>query len=288
MLKAMEYTPNAVFYRTELEKRFPQDLQKTIELNLLKQLPPDYVSYGLGPNPPYLVIRDDSGFQAINEEDPEEDPICLTEKDFIRYSLNITNFLKIVQQKNNLIGKPIQLHPRLYFIGEILCDEKSVAYVLVFVNDSPDLKTVVSEIPHLILNKYQNYIAVYPSQIPDVVERHRLENLKIRAILLPSDLCLPSPQSLLPDSLSSDFVVSETHVMWKGQRYPLTRSQSAVIRIIHKAHQSGMSYVSWEQIRNQLESYDLHPARISDVVKNSPLWKTLILNPKKGLYCLNI
>ena len=287
ILGKMEHTPNAVFYRRELEQGFPEGFQQALQDGLLIKVASNFKSYSYGLDTTYRVVQTDSGFEAIDEDEPETEPIPLSTSDFLRYRLNLDTFAKLVQNKNGLTGKPFQLNERLFFIGEAESEGKILAYVLVFVNDSPLLRSVVVEAPSLLSRSYHTIIAIYPNYLPDPAEQRRLEDLGIWSVLFDGDtFVLPSFQNLL--SLSSGFSITDSSVTWRGKEYPITQEQSAVIKILYEAYLLRNHYLAWKQIQARLESYHMYPARMSDVFKVSPLWNTLIIKTRRSLYSLNI
>jgi hypothetical protein len=283
----MEQNPSAAFYKNEIEEKFSADYQTALKNNLLLRLKPDYSSYWKD-NKLFRVVKNERGYEAI-DDDPEEEPIVLDESDFIRYNLSLESFCRYLQKGNSLAGNPSKLNDRLFFIGDIEKEGKSFAYVLVFVNKSTVLKSIVFTIPNLLSQTYDAIIAVYPGYTPDATERRQLENSKIWAVQFPSnDFVLPFPDVLTKQPSISGFSVTESSVTWRGTIYPITYGQYAVIKVLYSAHLSGSSSLRWVEIRNRLESYGHYPIRMRDVFKKSPLWKTLVENPEKSIYCLNI
>jgi hypothetical protein len=285
----MEQNPNAVFYRNELEKLSPEAFQQALKNKLLRRYEANYESYSSGLNTSYLVIQDEGRFEAINEDDPEADPIPLTSSDFARYKLDLEAFARIVQQENQITGKPYPLNNRLYFLGETEKEGKLIAYILVLVNESLESQSIIMEVPALIPRNYQGIIAVYPSHLPPLAEWRRLEDLNIRATTLTGDnFVLPPFKDLFRGTLSSDFAIKDSSVTWHGQEYPITPEQKAVLQILYKTYQSGSRYLKWREIQARLESYRYHPQRMRDVFRKSPsLMKKLIIRTNKDLYSLN-
>jgi hypothetical protein len=86
----------------------------------------------------------------------------------------------------------------------------------------------------------------------------------------------------LPFTHSSDY----RSINFNGQRYELTQKQATIIQILHKALAEGTPSIGKAQL---LEETQAETARMPDLFKNSPLWKTLIVGgERRGTYRLNL
>jgi hypothetical protein len=287
ILTRMEENPNTVFYRKELESLFVSDFQKALDNNLLRRIETDSDSYSHNLDTVYRVINDKYGYEAINEDDSEADPVPLSDGDLDRYRLDLVSLAKVIQKENGLVGTPHSLKERLFFLGESEQEGRLLAYVLVLVNGSPLMSSVVVEAPAILSLRYYAIIAVYPNSLPDTVEQRRLQNLKIWCIPLPRDTFVLQSFRIMTQE-SEAFSLSESVVTWRGNTYLLKRGQYAVLNILWEASKLGYPTLNWKQIKDRLTNYNLYPARMRDYFKDSPLWNTLITRPRKSVYGLKI
>lgn len=88
----------------------------------------------------------------------------------------------------------------------------------------------------------------------------------------------------LPFVCSNDY----TSVRLYGKRFLLAPRQAAVVEMLHHAHGSGAPELHWRQIKERLASLDYYPARMRDVFRNSPEWRSLVVSSGKGFYRLNL
>jgi Queuosine biosynthesis protein QueC len=88
----------------------------------------------------------------------------------------------------------------------------------------------------------------------------------------------------------SNFQYSEDYrsVQWNGQTFTFTSQQAEVIGMLHHAFKAGTRDLSWEQIQTRLNGIERYPARMSDIFKSSPAWRTLIITVRRGIYRLAI
>ena len=294
LLTQMEENPNAVFCGKELAERFPGAFQETIQKRLLRQVqtPPDSGYYDSGLNTPHLVVADAAGLEAIDEDDPETDPIPLTREDLARYALDLEAFAKAVQQANQLAGKPSPLTDRLFFLGESEKEGVLAAYVLALVNDSPGVRGILEGVPSLLPRACRSILVACPSHVVAPTEKRRLEDLGIRVALLQSDNCLllPSHDAVCQElsSTKSGFLLSDFSVRWRGQSFPLTQQEAAVIKMLYQAHRAGTPDLSWQHIQTRLSVLEMYPSRMRDVFRESPLRGTLVIRTGKNLYRLDL
>jgi hypothetical protein len=288
----MEQNPNAVFYGRDLERQFPEDFRQAIAERLIIRIPTNIDGYSGDDGTLRIVLETEDGFEAIDQDDPEAEPVSLNIEDLTRYKLNVEAYTKRVQEINKLTGKAMFISERLFFLGESRSENTAIAYVLAFINDAPIMKSVVASLLTLLPQTYNKIVAVYPKHSPTPTECRKLEDLGILAIGLRPDDCfaLPSFNSVIvePSSAKIAFRLSENSVEWDGKTYPLRKERYAVLKIMLEAHRAGEAYLAWKQIKERLVSFGLYPTRMSEIFKGSPLWKTLILRTNKNLYHLNI
>ncbi len=296
MLTRMEENPNAVFYGTELKTRFPEAFQQGIDSRLLRRLSTHLQSgyRDLGLNTTRLIVAEHGNIEAIDEEDPEDDPIPLTPDDLARYTLDLGVFALNVQQQNKLTGKPAPLTDRLFFLGEAESEGIIAAYVLALMNDSPGMDKILLELPSLLPAVYRRVLVACPSHTPAPTYRRQLEDLGIQVALLRPDnpLVLPSFGTPPQDSPSteSDFTHAPDFqwVRWRDREFTLTPQQATVVGMLHQAYRAGTPVLSWGQIQQRLSSIERYPTKMSDVFKRSPTWGTLVIKAAKGMYRLDL
>ncbi|MBI2868494.1 MAG: hypothetical protein HYX96_01555 [Chloroflexi bacterium] len=286
ILERMEENPNAVFYGKELQERFPESFNQAIADRLLRRLPTDFGSYGYG-HGSYLVIETESSFEALDEDDPEAEPIPLLAEDFAQYKLDLPVLAGLIQRANQLSGKPTPISERLFFLGDIDRDGVPIGYVLALVNASPITQAILLSLPALLSKSYRSMFAVCPSYVPAPPEVRKLEELGIGIVPLTKGFVLPSWEIAIV-SYSSDFLLSENSVRWRGQAYPLKPEQAAVLRMLYGTYKMGTPDVSWTIIQQRLITLQMIPSRMRDIFRDSPLWKTLVIQSGKGIYRLNL
>jgi 7-cyano-7-deazaguanine synthase in queuosine biosynthesis len=84
----------------------------------------------------------------------------------------------------------------------------------------------------------------------------------------------------------ADFLPSDDYrsAKWQGWEYTFTPRQAKVVKMLHQVWRAGVPTMSWNQIKERLNSY---PERMSDIFKKSPAWGTLVIEVGRGLYRLN-
>lgn len=288
ILSRMEHNPNATFSKYELKDRFPQEFQTAIQEGLLHRIASNPSNYRYE-GKTYYILRDQWGLEAINEDEPDDDPIPLTEEDLFMYRLDLNALALKIQEKNQLSEKPSAINHRLYFLGESASEDFPIPYILVLFNGSPDFRSTITEILLRMPRKYSKFVAVFPSYKPTLEEERHFEDLNIFTTNLGSHYALPSVDTIIQKNPQlSVFKLTPASVTWRTQTYSLTKSQYLVIDCLFRKYQSGTRHTSWNEICNYLESHDLHPSRLLDVFKRSPLWKTLIVSERRGVYYLDI
>ena len=74
-------------------------------------------------------------------------------------------------------------------------------------------------------------------------------------------------------------------VRFKGKRYPTTRYQAIMIRVMHQAHIAGHPDVGAATL---LEATENETSAVRNTFKTSPLWRTLVVGKRRGTYRLNL
>jgi hypothetical protein len=294
ILSQMEENPNAVFYGRELEERFPDSVESSVKGKLIVRISPESGSYSYGLSSQYRIVESEDGFEAIDEDDPEAEPIHLSNDDLARYKLDLVSFARRVQQANTLTGTPSKITDRLFFLGEADVKDELTACILAFINAAPITHQVLSVLPSLLPTTYKRSLVVCPSHLPDLIERRQLEALHIRAIQLQKDnpFILPSFNNVLDNhpAEDSEFWHSEDYrsIRWHSQAFSLKPQEAEVVRILHQAHRVRTLGLKWDQIQTRLNSIQMYPQRMRDIFKNSPLWHNLIIDAGRGIYRINL
>lgn len=92
----------------------------------------------------------------------------------------------------------------------------------------------------------------------------------------------------LGESATSGFKHSDDYssIIFNGEEYTLTPLQAEAVKILHRNHMNGTPSLTHAYI---LEEIGYKGKSMKDIFKNSGLWNTLIIWPKKtGVYRLNI
>lgn len=294
ILSRMEENPNAVFYGKELEARFSKSFESSVKDRLLVRIPPNLSSYSHGLNSQYRVVESEDGLEAIDEDDPETEPINLSNDDLAQYKLDLEVFARKVQQANELSGTLAKLSERLYFFGETYISGELGACVLAFINASPITHQILPSILSLLPTTYKKALVVCPSQMPDLIERRHLETLHIQVMQLKKDnpFSLPLLNSLISDSPPEDgsFWHSEDYrsIRWQNRFFTLRLEQAEVIKMLDQARTKSSPDVSWARIKLHLENLQRYPEYMKDIFRDSQLWGTLIKSPSRGIYRLDL
>jgi hypothetical protein len=91
---------------------------------------------------------------------------------------------------------------------------------------------------------------------------------------------------ILPEIRLFEAAEDYRSVRYKGVPRTLTRNQSSMMRVLHKAHMAGHPDVDKDKL---IEAIDAPTSNVRDSWKSSPLWKTLVVPGKrKGTYRLKI
>jgi len=287
----MEENPNAVFYGKELAERFATQFDQARSNNLITiaETPSGNSYFDYRTNKSYFVVADQDRLEAIDEDDPEADPISLNPDDLRRYSLNLPVFAKMFQETNQLIGKPAKLSERLFFIGEGNRNGVLSAFVLAFINDSDIVRSNLVGLPNLLPNKYLGISVICPSHIfnPDEVRRLEELDINVSTLTLDNPFIIPQVNIFTRENNRIEFEHSDDYrwVKLRGAEFKLSKRRAKVIAILHDAYQVRKPVLSWEQISNRLGEGS---QSMSDLFKKSPAWKTLIIEVSSGLYRLNL
>ncbi len=186
MLGHMEKSPTAVFYEKELRQQFPEDFELARQERLLRRVEtdPDGGSYAHGLPRPHAVIIEDGKIEAIDDENPEVDPIELTLADLTEWSLDLETVGRRCQQANSLKGKPSHLDDRLFFLGETHRSGSKLAFVLGLLSDQRSARRLLAALPQLLPASYERIVVVCPTFALDPTEARLLEPARVSVVSL--------------------------------------------------------------------------------------------------------
>lgn len=250
LLERLAHNPAAVFWRGELETRFPAEVPAAVAAGLLRPVPTDlngtYTDTRSGRT--YSLIQRDGLVEGWDEDDPEAMPIVLTPAQLGRFSVHSPSLVERFREVNGLEGQPDRLHPRLYLLGT-LAGADSVPVVLVLCPSSEQAIDLLRGMASLFVSPPGPIIAVTPELSFTMAERKTLGNLGIEPVassrtqplVLPlSRLSTVEPLAAASDSEASqeesDFrfekVGAGWEVMYRGHRFSLS-------------HYNGLPYIQY-------------------------------------------
>ena len=95
----------------------------------------------------------------------------------------------------------------------------------------------------------------------------------------------PLPAANNPEG--DTFSASEDYrsVRFKGKRYPTTRYQAIMIRVMHQAHIAGHPDVGAATL---LAATENETSAVRNTFKKSPLWQTLVVSKRRSTHRLNL
>jgi len=280
-----------VFYARELARRFPAEYEEAKRLRLLHRVTTADDGWFDTRTNRLLVVEEDQGeLEAIDVDDPEASPIPLVPQDLERYALDLEVFAAIVQRANQLSGTPTPLSDRLFFLGDSDKSGVSTACILAFINGSSIAHPILTSLPSILPKSYSQITVACPTHVPTPTERRQLEGLTIKvASLRPDNPTILTQFSAPPEDPASKIIFDHADdyswIKWKGTRFRLSKRRAAVIEMLHRAYLAHSQILSWDQISRRLQNPS---ATMSDLFKDSPLWKTLVIEVGHGLYRLNI
>ena len=292
MLRRMEKSPAAVFYEKELVDQFADQFERAKQERLLCRVStePTGGSYGLGFDRPLTVVRDGDRLEAIDDEDPEFDPVELKPTDLVRWRLDLEALARCMQKVNGLSGGPESLDDRLFFLGEADHDGLRVGFILGLISDAAAAWPLLAMLPGLLPSGYGRVVVISPGLDLAPTDRRRLEPLGVVVVpldnsdpLLLRDAMVAGQRDQDPGFDHSDDFRSVKAI---GREFSLTPRQAEVVKILYRAHRNRASEVGWPDIRGQLDSY---PERMRDIFKRSDAWGTLVVPGRtKGSYRLDL
>ena len=191
MLERLERDPGAVFYEKELLERFPADFDEAVESRLVRRVPiGSRYGYRLA-RPRMLEDRGDGTYEAYDDENPDEDPILLTEADLRRWRLDLDQIGQAFRERNGLGGEVGPLADRLYYLGEA----QGVGVVLGLIREPKRALAIVLGLRALVPKRRMRTLVVCPSFVPTPSDARQLQSEDIEVVSLddhdPFDLGAP-------------------------------------------------------------------------------------------------
>ncbi|MFQ6029244.1 MAG: hypothetical protein ACE5Q6_17340, partial [Dehalococcoidia bacterium] len=192
MLERLERNPHAVFTQLELASRFPEEFQRAKDGRQVRRVtaPPSPGESGAYVHPSgrtYVVVPVPGGWEAFDDEDPEEDPIRVSSEDLVRWTLGLEALAQRIQKASGLHGRPGSLDDHQFFLGEKLFEDTRVAVVLgLFSNEDIALRSMRS-LSNLMRDSYGYFVVVCPSYNPTPEVDRELDSLDIEVIQMRPD-----------------------------------------------------------------------------------------------------
>ena len=149
--------------------------------------------------------------------------------------------------------------------------------------DAPSPERTVSD-----LESYVGFLRRHAAGVLSVLSERLAENAEALARGdLPATCLLVMTASDSETEPKAEFVHSQTYrsVRWRGEQFDLTTAQAGMVRNLDQARQSG---IKWVSTQDALDGVDTSATRVSDVFKDSPVWKRLVVTGRPGRYRLNI
>jgi len=298
MLTRLEKNPRALFEEWELKRQDPAGFEDAMRTGLVRRLPaPRLGDSYVDPSGRLrtVVANPDGTLEAIDEDDPECDPVPVTLSEVASWTVNVDLLCQRFREVNILSGDFGRLHERLHLLGDLSPDR---AIVLAFLLDERSGVPLLMTLPALAPTTIREFIVVVPSLTPSPPEQRRLEALHIWVRALRSDdpfavrglaTSIPSVEVGRADvgfHHSDDF----RSVSVGGRRFTLTPRQAEVVQILYRAHCNRTPEVGWPYIRAELSTrIDSYPERLTDIFKRSDAWGKLIVPGKtRGSYRLSL
>lgn len=192
ILERLERDPHAVFYEKEIRERFRGEFDEAVERRLLRRVPVgETYGYGLA-RPRTLVALDGGGYEAVDDEDLEAEPIKLTALDVVRWRLDMDQIGRLFQEENGLKGEPGTLSPRLHFLGE----SGGVGVVLGLLQKD-QASSDLAALPALLPGEIKAAIVVSPTYVPplEMAKSSVLANVTFASLGYPDPLNLDLTRS---------------------------------------------------------------------------------------------
>jgi hypothetical protein len=189
MLRELEQLPTALFSERELKDRFPKEFDTCRRQRLIHRVAPPLgtTSCTTADGHRHTVIPEGAGFLALDEDDPEADPVQLTIADLARWRLHLGVLARRFQVANGLSGREGTLCSRLFFLGDARRDGLSVAFVLGLLCEPKSAVIHLRALPNTLSHRYDRFVVASPSFSLAPAEQRELELLDIFVVPLGAD-----------------------------------------------------------------------------------------------------
>lgn len=279
MLQRMEANPCAVFYEQELLAQFPSRFERAKAERLIRRVPIGK-SYGYGlPRSRILVNGGARTIEAIDDEDPEEEPLEVTAADLRRWRLDLDALAQRIRNANDLKGATGRLDHQLYQLGE----SNGTIFFLGLFADPERARRVLDNLSLRHSNTRGRAVILCPSFVLNAPDAWRFEAAGVCVVGLPEDGPFDISSQLAEASDAANPVpggqVSRRELTWPP-------TAAAFVSILRQAHSAGASVLRWAQIKERLAAHGHHPNRARDVRRNVSDWDEVVHSPRQGFYRL--
>lgn len=187
MLEQLERDPHAVFTQRKLGEGFPEEFQQARQQGLVRRVagPPSPGQEGSYRHPSggtWVVVAVEGGYEAFDDEDPENDAVIVEVQDLILWTIDLESWARAFQEASGVHGRPGPLNDELYFLGERLIKESRTAVVLGLVSNEDIALRSLRSLSSLISEPYDWFLVVCPSYAPTPSIKRELSALKIQVV----------------------------------------------------------------------------------------------------------
>jgi hypothetical protein len=228
LLQALERDPNRVFHERDLE-RFPAaELEFAADKKLLRRVARGS-SYRDDADRTLLLVENmDGSFEAIDEDDPEADPISLTSADLARWRIDLPSVAEEIRACNRFGGRSAVVDDRICFVGDALRDGRRVAVILGLFCDGRRAAEQLRALPDLLPGSYEAFVVACPSFVLNPHQQRRLEARDIYIAPVGADdlaidlnAALARPRHRAPQVILSDDEEREVELHGFKSRLPI-------------------------------------------------------------------
>ena len=235
----MEPNPSAVFYETEVKRRCGSGFAEAVKSAFLVHVQPQPRRETLRPEPGKTasVVEWDGKLYALDDDDPEADPIPVSPKDVARRCLSLEAVARRFHSANDLHGDPSALTDRMYYVGYAEQDAQPTALVLgLFAGEGQAIESALS-LPSRLSQTHSRFVLACPSlTLRSQDHARRFEDLGIRLCQLdPKDVWRirwPAQAAPLATRRGEPVLVIEEEgrvVTYAGEAVPLTPTEHRVL-----------------------------------------------------------
>jgi len=187
MLTRLEKNPHALFEDWELKRQDPAAFEAAKREGLVRRLPaPRAGESYVDPSGRLLTVvaNPDGTLEAIDEDDPEFDPIELAPDDLAQWRLDLEALAERFQKANGLRGAPGRVHDRLFFLGDGERNGVRASFVLGLLHERRSAQTILLSLPNLLPATSHRLAVVCPTFAPAPSDLRQLESLNISVVRL--------------------------------------------------------------------------------------------------------